>query len=85
MTAMTVAPKAFRHHQQPMTAMTVAARAGSRHTLSMTAMTVANPRLMYDVRGTTEARCRHIYYTTMLRKIYLTACKMSVVAVVAVV
>jgi len=85
MTAMTVASKAGRRHQQPMTAMTVAARAGSRHTLSMTAMTVANPRLMYDVRGTTEARRRHIYYTIILRKIYLTACRMSVIVVIAIV
>ena len=51
-----------------MTAMTIAARPGSRHTLSMTTMTVAYPRLMYDVRGTTEARRQHFYRTIMLRR-----------------
>jgi len=68
-----------------MTAMTVAARPGIRHTLSMTAMTVANPRLMYDVRGTPEARRRHIHCTVMLRRIYSTACRMSVIAVIVVI
>jgi len=51
-----------------MTAMTLAARAGSRHTLSMTAMTVANPRLIYNARGTTEPHRGHVYRTTMLRR-----------------
>ena len=51
-----------------MTVMTVAARADSRHMLSMTAMTVANPRLLYDARGTTEPRRWRVYCTITLLK-----------------
>jgi len=72
MTTMTVATKDGGRHQQSMTVMTPVARLGSRHTLAMTVMTVANYRLIYDARGTTEARRRHVYRATMLHKVCLT-------------